>query len=302
MKVIVILAGAASALSLAACDRNGAPTFGPDRPLSAVSRLDCPDHQGDLRKVSAAGDGQTCTYSDDDGAEVNVQILRTSGDPHAALKPIETSLMSLADVSASSAPPASGPAATVSASAADRSAAAKADADASADANVSAAGAEVRDHGRDADQDDDTTGRDRSSHHGGSHNDKVDVDLPGVHVHANGDDTAKVDVMGVHVTANGEDGAHIVHQPKSGYGRSFTVDAGDNGAIVRTERNTRSNFSALVVFTGPVAGREGDHTIGYVARGPRTGPLVVATVRIKRDDKGNTMDDADKLVRRLSRG
>jgi hypothetical protein len=100
---------------------------------------------------------------------------------------------------------------------------------------------------------------------------------------------------------------HIRRQPKSGVGHRFAVDANDNGAVVRMEGGNRVNVKSTVFYAMDDAGPQGDRMVGYVARGPRSGPIVVATIRSKRehDDHteihGGVFEDATKLVRKAFR-
>ena len=61
MKTLLLLA--ASALALSACQS----------PATLKARLDCPQTQGSLTLVSAAGDGQSCIYREADGARIMKQ-------------------------------------------------------------------------------------------------------------------------------------------------------------------------------------------------------------------------------------
>jgi hypothetical protein len=66
--------------------------LGRREPIRVISRLDCPDRQGELKLVSKADDGQSCAYVSSE-ATVDLRLIRlNSGDAEAALAPIETEL------------------------------------------------------------------------------------------------------------------------------------------------------------------------------------------------------------------
>jgi hypothetical protein len=68
---------------------------GKHAPLRAISKLDCPERQGELTRVSAAADGQACVYAGQN-AEVTLSLVALNGgDAEAALAPIEADLKAL---------------------------------------------------------------------------------------------------------------------------------------------------------------------------------------------------------------
>lgn len=91
----MLLIGAGSAV-LSACHRaEEAPRehrLGLHEPLRVIDRLDCPERQGALRRVSVAQDGQSCVYESANAA-VDLRLVRLNGgDAEAALSPIEAEL------------------------------------------------------------------------------------------------------------------------------------------------------------------------------------------------------------------
>jgi hypothetical protein len=73
--------------------------------LRVIDRLDCPDQQGELKRVSAAVDGQACVYSGQN-AEVTLSLVALNGgDAEAALAPIEANLKALMPAMKTPAPP-----------------------------------------------------------------------------------------------------------------------------------------------------------------------------------------------------
>ena len=295
MKPVLMLAAGAAALSLAACDRNGAPLFGPAAALKPVSRLNCPQEQGMLKRTGASPDGQTCTYSDGDGTDVALQIVRTSGqDPRQALKPLEASLETVAAQPGSNEPAESDeevgtPQPTHPADEKSRAAVEAAADQANQDAAVD--GRENDHVDKDAD--------DHPGHHHGDKDDHVSVDMPGVHVKADGD-KADVNVFGMQIKADGDHGS-VTHKPRSGFGRSLSIEGDDSGAVIRTDHVGRANYRSTVMWLQDDKEGRAYASVGYVAAGPNTGPLVVATVKIRGDRKHGVYDNAAKLVRRASR-
>lgn len=89
---LLISAGAAA---LSACHRAEEPRerhLGLREPLRVIDRLDCPEKQGALRRVSVAQDGQSCAY-ESATASVDLRLVRLNGgDAEAALSPIEAEL------------------------------------------------------------------------------------------------------------------------------------------------------------------------------------------------------------------
>ena len=87
MKILALVAVGVSALALTACVR----PFGAShhRPLKPISKLDCPDAQGQFNRVGVAPDGRSCSYTGPDGAQVQLALISYSGDADTALAPIE---------------------------------------------------------------------------------------------------------------------------------------------------------------------------------------------------------------------
>ena len=117
----------------------------------------------------------------------------------------------------------------------------------------------------------DDDGDDSSNSADGDH---AKVDLPGIHVRANGD-KAEVKVFGITVNANGENADVNL----GGGERSTVVQAGANGAEVRFEDISNGNARLMLALLADKAGPSGLHAVGYLARGPATGPLAVATFK-----------------------
>jgi hypothetical protein len=262
MKTLVSLTAlTAIALGLGACTppKDAYGHWGKQaRLMKAVSRLDCPDEHSSLRRVSAAPDGRSCVYSGDDETTVELRLVNVTGsDTGAALAPIEATTHAWVPVQSNTAH------SEATAEPPEAPEAPETPAKPGAPTNVSMhpAGGKLP---------------------SGRSEDDVEFDLPGIHIHAN-DDHARVSVAGVHVDA--DDRNEKVHVERKGHGRAggdVLVDAHEGGAIIRLD-NSDANIRARVMFASETAGPEGDHAAGYVARGPRSGPLVVAVVRMKGD-------------------
>ncbi len=128
---------------------------------------------------------------------------------------------------------------------------------------------------------------------------KVDIDLPGIHIHASGDGHANVDAPGVHVDAHDKDGktGHDNADVRIGAGSAgIVVNANDSGAQVRIDESG-SGIRARYILASETAGPHGYKLAGYEARGPRGGPLVVAILRSKSDDEDTLHDDIRDLLK-----
>lgn len=235
MNRIALLAAGCAVLALAACDHPDAKRQKAEHALKVVSKLDCPDKQGGLTRVSAAADGLSCVYSAD-GAEVTLKLVKlTDGDAAAALAPIEADLRTLM-------PGVKTP---------------------SGDPKPSASG------------------------------ENVDIQLPGISIKAN-DGGAKIEAGGAQINAD-DDGAEVR------VSRNVEV----NGKRVESEVHRRRRggddavMAKFILASDKAAGEWG--VVGYSARGPKGGPLVVGTLKAKeRDgeqDRDNLFEDVEKLIR-----
>jgi hypothetical protein len=123
--------------------------------------------------------------------------------------------------------------------------------------------------------------------------DRADVDLPFLHVHAAGD-SADVRLFGIHIHDHGDrTDVNVDH----GHKRSI-VHAGMHGAEVVAEDVGRSNASLVYVLAANHHTPSGLRAAGYIAKGPVTGPLVVAEFRSAHDHHGG-YDHGDSDVDRL---
>ncbi len=225
-----------------------------------VSSLDCPDSQGDLTRKSAAPDGKTCVYADDDGDQVTLQLVSLDGgDSRSALAPIEAELKTevpgVGDTPKPPKPP------------------------------------ETPGWGDDKDS------AAKAKAHGDT--DRVDIDLPGIHIHSSGDGHANIDTAGVHVHANdGGDHGQGHADVRIGDGRDgVTVNAGEGGAQVRVDEGG-SGIRARYILSSDKPGPHGYKLAAYEARGPSGGPIAVAVLLSKSDDHDALRDDIRELLKR----
>lgn len=85
------------ASALTACQRSPGEAhherrLGRRDPIRVIDKLDCPERQGELTRVSLAADGQSCSYQSGE-ATVDLRLIRLNGgDAEAALAPIEGEL------------------------------------------------------------------------------------------------------------------------------------------------------------------------------------------------------------------
>lgn len=249
--------------------------------LRVIETLQCPDTVGALtRKGSAQAGGTVCTYGGPRGAEVSLHLVSLDGTtPDAALARFENELIAGMP----------GTAAQMRGAAADAEAA-RADAEAArADAEVARAEAEIA--------------RAESSARSG---DRATVRMPGVTVESSGED-ASVRLPGMAVDTDGDkarvriggfsidasEGSQAVAISSSD--ESVSIQAHDDAAEIRT-RAPGSATRVTYILTDNTASEAGWRLVGYEARGPQGGPVVVATVRAKDRNNEGVFDDAKDLV------
>ncbi len=133
-----------------------------------------------------------------------------------------------------------------------------------------------------------------SKDEGGDH---AKVDLPFIHVDANGD-KAKVKLFGFNIDADGD---HATVHGGPGM-KNTVVHAGPGGAQVVAEDVGKSNASLVYILAGDTPGPSGYRAVGYVARGPVAGPLVVGEFKTKAEHHGDNHNDLDHLIERNVKG
>ncbi len=251
--------------------------------LKVVSKLDCPETQGNLKRTAVSPDGLSCTYAGDE-AEVVLRLVAVSNDPARALEPIEAEVKGLFPASLAEPETPTPPAKP---------------GDPAPEAKVEK---KV------------TTTKERVSMPGlsveteeGDGIDKAHVRMPGITVNADGD-KAHVRVMGIEIDANDkENEVRIVRERWRGDDDGdFNIDtsgghakADNDGFSLGGKR--RQGYRSTFVKTTEAEGAEWT-AAGYEAQGPKRGPLVVAVVKskAKRDGEGegkHLFRDATALVR-----
>ncbi len=290
------LAVLAPALALTACDNDGVristtrSSTDAKGVLKVVDALQCPDSMGSLtRKGSARADGWVCTYTGPRGAEVELHLVNLGDDGvDPILKRFEAGLLTAMPQTA----------ADISRSAAD---AARADADA-ARADADSARAEAESARAEAAADARATGADvaDSAHVSApgmrvdAEGDRASVHMPGIHVEANGDN-ADVRIGGITIHANDGDASVNGHLTTGEGEKAVSFKARDDAAEIRT-RAPGEAIRQTYLLTDNRASPNGWRMVGYEARGPRTGPIVIATVRSRERNADGVFDDAKRLV------
>lgn len=274
MKLLTATATAALALTATACSAGGS--------YKPVARLDCPETEDGLKRVSQAADGKTCAYVSTDGAQITLKLIPVSGGVDATLQSVESALRADLAKGAPATAPAAGSDANAEAAAASGAGtassatdAAAAIAQAEADARAVPTQEGAAEQAADGAWEDDWDSQGR----GGEH---TEVDLPGVHITAK-DESAKVRIGPLHIDAN-EGGREI------GMQRDVRLKG---EALSRQKRGVRATF---VLAGDDLPG--GYKFAGYEAGGPRTGPLAVAVVKGQSGDHDEIYDAVKKLVRR----
>jgi hypothetical protein len=121
--------------------------------------------------------------------------------------------------------------------------------------------------------------------------DHAKVDLPFLHVDADGDN-AKVKLFGVNIDAKGDHAT--VH---TGFGtKNAVVHAGPGGAQVVAEDVGKTNAALVYILASDTPGPSGYRAVGYLAKGPVAGPLVVAEFKAKGGGHGGSHHDLDTLI------
>ena len=260
-----ILIAALLAGGLAACDRPQGRAHREHaarhaaEPLRVVDRLQCPGRQGSLRLVTTAADGHSCDYEGANGSRVVLRIVPLDGSAaEAALAPIEAELKARL--------PARAP----------QSAAAAAEGE-SGDVNINMPGINID-----------------------ANDDGANIRIGGLHVNADEEGAAvRLDPVSDTEEADEDEGADSGDGPVvrrlSGRG-DVTIDADDRGAEIRISAPGRG-VRMTYVLASSQAGPEGDRLVAYEARGPIGGPLVVATLRSRSDQRAGPIEPMKRLVR-----
>ncbi len=130
---------------------------------------------------------------------------------------------------------------------------------------------------------------DASKGEGGEDNAKID--MPGLHIDAHGD-KAKLKILGMDINADG-DNADI----KTDMGmKGTTIHAGPGGAEIRAGNVGQHAAELIYILAGDNAGPSGYRAVGYIARGPVAGPLVVGEFKSRDHDHNGHNHDLERLI------
>ncbi|MES2834467.1 MAG: methyltransferase type 11 [Pseudomonadota bacterium] len=282
MRAAVATICALSAL-LAACDGDGVRITTTSRPdhdgkkgvLKVIDTLQCPQTMGVLtRKGSAQAGGTICTYVGPRGAEVTLHLiaLEAGDDVDDVLKLFEDRLTR--DMPSAAEAIANG-----------QREAARAEAEsARAEAHAEQADAEA------AKADAQAARAEASASQSKSAGDTAHVRLPGLSVDAQGD-KANVRIGPIHIRADDSDANVNI----SGDGETVNIQAHDDGAEIRT-RESGGATRATWLLTDGRRSQDGWRSVGYQARGPEGGPIVLVTVRTKERNHDRVFDAAGDLI------
>lgn len=234
--------------------------------LKVVQTLHCPQTMGSLtRKGSASAGGAVCTYAGPRGAEVSLHLVKLDGAPAAeALKAFEERLSGVMPQAVAQLKAAAGKDAADAAAAAGPPAAGDR-------ASIQAPGVDIQAEGDDA-----------------------TVSLPGLHIESRGDQ-ASVRIGGFHIDASDGEGAVNIQSSGEGEGDSVSVQANQDAAEIRTSAGGEATRASWIL-TDNRPSEAGWRLVGYEARGPAGGPLVLATVRSRDRERGRVFEDAKDLV------
>ncbi|WP_312812556.1 methyltransferase type 11 [Brevundimonas sp.] len=264
-----------SVLALAACDSDQGVRItrsaeidtdtgaSASKALKVVSALQCPSDQGVLTRVgSASVDGQTCTYAGPRGAEIQLHLVTLNGETSSqALKRFQNELV----------PSTGGTSATVSS---------LTEEDGTETATVTAPGVDIAAKGDDASVK--IPGLNIESK-----GDRATVRMPGMSIEADGD-RAQIRIGGMVIKA--DDKGSTITAPDG----SLKIDANETGAVVQTQSRqaVRATMIHAISKPAPNAWR----VVGYEARGPSGGPIVVATFRTRDRDEQAILESVRELV------
>ena len=258
---------------VAACDSeppirisrdSGSESSNTDGPLRVVDTLQCPQtHEVLTRRGGPSADGRSCEYTGPRGSQVTLRLVTLDGEGLAALDALEAEVQAILP------------------SAMERVGGANATAAADAGTNASAS----------------------ASAEGG---DSVAVQVPGVTIEAEGEN-ATVRIPGISIDTDGgqssvriggfnirsdETGDHVDIRTDS---EAVRIRAHEEAAEIRT-RDTSEGVRATYILVDERGSDLGWRLVGYEARGPEGGPVVVALVRSKDRHEDEVFDAAKSLV------
>lgn len=112
------------------------------------------------------------------------------------------------------------------------------------------------------------------------------VRLPGLSVDQDGE-RASINIGGIRIRADGAS--------ESDTGEIVSVNANENAAEIRT-RASGDDLRATYILTDETASDAGWRTVGYEARGPGAGPLVIAVIHSKDREEDPVFEAAKELI------
>ena len=258
---------------VAACDSeppirisrdSGAESSNTDGPLRVVDTLQCPQtHEVLTRRGGPSADGRSCEYTGPRGSQVTLRLVTLDGEGLAALDALEAEVQAIL------------PAAMERVGGANATAAPDAGTNASASAST-------------------------------GNGDSVAVQVPGVTIEAEGEN-ATVRIPGISIDTDGgqssvriggfnirsdETGDHVDIRTDS---EAVRIRAHEEAAEIRT-RDTSEGVRATYILVDERGSDLGWRLVGYEARGPEGGPVVVAVVRSKDRHEDEIFDAAKSLV------
>jgi hypothetical protein len=244
--------------------------------LKVVDALQCPQTMGSLtRKGSASAEGTVCTYVGPRGAEVSLHLVPLDGaTPAEVLKAFEQRLSAdlprAVDTLQAGADEAETEAATAERAATSAEVPAEAAAADGDRASVRAPGVAIEAQGDDA-----------------------TVRLPGIRIETSGD-KASVRIGGFHIDADDSTGSARI-TGSGGDGDNVSVNAMNDAAEIRASAGGEATRASWIL-TDSRGSEAGWRLVGYEARGPVGGPLVVATVRSRDRNRQRAFEEAKDLV------
>lgn len=252
--------------------------------LKVINTLQCPETIGVLtRKGSAHDGGEHCVYTGPRGAEVSLKLIRLNDQPiETILDRVEQDLMrSMPHTAASLAAARTASEADVARAEADIAGAEAEAARAEADASRSDGGAATLEE------------RARVRMPGvavDAEGDRANVRLPGLTVDADGD---KASVRFGSFSIEADDARSSVEV--SSDDETVSVQARDDAAEIRT-RAPGDAIRTTYILTDDRPAEQGWRLVGFEARGPSGGPVVIAVVRAKDRNSDGVFDSAKDLV------
>ena len=115
---------------------------------------------------------------------------------------------------------------------------------------------------------------------------RADIRLPGMRIEADGN---KANIRIGNLVINADDSGSTIQAP------DLQIEANDAGARVRVSTNDSTRATLIHAMSEPDA--NGWRVVGYEARGPAGGPMVVATFRTRDRDEEDIVEAVRELVK-----